>query len=145
MEGAERERNLALLHEGTEAYNRGDLGFVVEHAAEDIEVFSHPDLVNPGTYKGREEFEGWMRSWQEAWSEITIEIRGVETIGDDYLVVDTWQTGVGAVSGVPVEMNLVQLIGIREGQISRFHLYPDREKAITDLERLRTETAAADN
>ena len=31
----ERERNLALLKDGTEAYNRGDLGFAVQHAADD--------------------------------------------------------------------------------------------------------------
>jgi ketosteroid isomerase-like protein len=134
---ADRDPNEALLREGTEAYNHGDLGFVIEHAADDIEVFAHRELINTGVYRGREQFEAWLRNWQDAWSEITLEIRGVEAIGDKYLVVEAWQRAVGAGSGVPVEMEIVQLIEVREGKISRFHLYPDRESALAALEGLR--------
>jgi ketosteroid isomerase-like protein len=134
---ADRERNLALLREGIEAYNRGDLGFTAQRASDDIEVFAHRDLLNAGSFRGREQFEAWMRDWQEAWREVTLEVRGVEAFGDSYLVVDVWQTGVGAASGVPVEMDIAQLIEIRGGEISRFHLYPDRAGALAALERLR--------
>jgi ketosteroid isomerase-like protein len=133
---AERERNLALLREGIEAYNRGDLSFVIERAGEDIEVFAHPELLNTGTYEGREAFEDWMREWQEAWREITLDVRGAEAIGDNHLLVDVYQHAVGAASGVPVEMDIFQLIEVRDGEIKRFHLYPDRETALTALEAL---------
>ncbi len=134
---AERERNLALLREGIEAYNRGDLSFVIERAGDDIEVYAHPDLLNTGTYQGREAFESWMREWQEAWREITLDVRGAEAIGDNHLLVDVYQRAVGAASGVPVEMDIFQLIEVRDGEIKRFHLYPDREAALAALEVLR--------
>jgi ketosteroid isomerase-like protein len=145
VEDAERERNLELLREGIDAYNRGDLSFAVEHAADDIDVFAHRNLLNAGTYRGREAFEAWMRNWREAWSEVTLEVRGVETIGDSHLLLDTWQRAVGAASGVPVEMDLVQLIEVHDGQISRYHLYPDRERALAALRELRQAAPVADD
>jgi ketosteroid isomerase-like protein len=77
-----------------------------------------------------------MREWQEAWSEVTLDVRGVETIGDNHILVDVFQRAVGAASGVPVEMDLFQLIEVREGEIKRFHIYPDRESALAALEAL---------
>jgi len=130
----DRERNLALLEEAIQAYNRGDLSFAVARAGDDIEVFAHHELLNTGTYQGRQAFEAWMREWQEAWSELTLDVRGVETIGDNHILVDVLQHGVGAGSGAPVDMDLFQVIEVREGEIKRFHLYPNRETALAALE-----------
>lgn len=137
MDDVDRDRNVALLKQGIDAYNSGDLSFALEQAGDDIEVHTHRDLLNAGTYHGREAFEGWMRNWQDAWSEITLDVRSVEAIGDNYLLVDIWQRAVGAASGVPVEMEIAQLIEVSGGQISRFHLYPNREVALAALEGLR--------
>ena len=133
MNDPDRERNLALLQEGIDAYNRGDLGFVIERAGEDIEVFAHHELLNHGTFVGRDEFERWMRQWQEAWAEITLDVRGVEAIDDTHMLVDVYQHAIGAASGVPVEMDIFQLIEVADGEIKRFHLYPDRESALAAL------------
>ena len=135
MSDAERD-NVALLEEGIAAYNRGDLSFVIERAAEDIEVHAVGELVNAGTYHGRDEFSRWMMSWQEAWSEISLEVRGVEAIDERFLLVDVWQRAVGAESGVPVEMGIFQLIEARNGELARFHLYASRDQALAALERL---------
>jgi ketosteroid isomerase-like protein len=140
-EPAPGDSNLELLREGFEAYNRGELGFVMERAAGDIEVHADVGLVNSGTYHGRGPFERWMLEWQEAWSEITLEVRGVEEIGD-FILVDIYQRAVGAGSGVPVEMEIVQLFEIRDGAIARFHLYRDRERARAALRELGVDVRA---
>ena len=132
------ERNLALLEAGIDAYNQGDLGFVVEHAADDIEVVASANLANPGTFHGHDGFLTWMRDWSEAWSTNTIEVRSVEAVDDRYLLVDVHQRGEGAGSGVEVEMDLTQLIEVRDGQIARFQLHPTHEAAEAALEGLRT-------
>jgi ketosteroid isomerase-like protein len=136
-EASERERNLELLRRGTEAYNQGDLSFVTELAADDIEVYADSRLINSGTFKGRDEFLRWMQNWSEAWSEVTLQVRDVQIVEDRFMLVEVFQTGVGSSSGVPVEMNLVQLFEIGGGEIKRFHLYPDREPADEALARLR--------
>lgn len=133
------EENLALLREGVEAYNRGDLSFVYSRAAEDIEIYADPGLANSGTYHGRDAFERWTQEWLEAWSDFSLDVRAVEEIDERFLVVEVLQRGVGAESGIEVEMKLVQLIEVREGEIARFHLYPGREPAEAALDRLRAE------
>ena len=142
-QASEWERNLELLRRGTAAYNEGDLSFVIELAAEDVEVHADAALLNSGTFQGKEEFLRWMQSWSEAWSELALEVRGVETFEDRFMVVDVFQTGVGSASGVPVEMELVQVIEVGGGEIKRFHLYPDRAMAEATLERLRAVEASA--
>ena len=135
----DRDENLALLREGIEAYNRRDLSFVIERAGDDIEVYAHPELLNTGTYRGREAFENWMREWQEAWAQITLDVRGAEAIGDNHILVDVGQSAIGVASGVPVEMDIFQLIEVSDGEIKRFHLYPNRETAMAALEMMQEE------
>lgn len=134
--------NVELLREAIEAYNRGDLSFVFERAAEDIEVHSDARLLNAGTYHGRAAFERWMHEWLEAWSEFAIDVRRVEEIEERFLVVEVQQRGIGSESGVAVEMDLVQLIEVRGGEIARLHLYPSRQGAMAALERLRASAKA---
>jgi len=143
MTASERERNLERLRNGIEAYNRGDLSFVYELAADDIEVHVDRNLINTGTYQGRDEFLRWMQNWQDAWRDITLDVRNVEAIGDRHLMVEVWQRAVGAGSGVPVEMDIVQLIEVGGGEIKRFHLYPDRESADAALACMRGPTEPA--
>ena len=58
------------------------------------------------------------------------------------MLVDVWQRGVGAGSGVQVEMDLIQLIEVSDGEITRFHLYPTASSALATLERLRRPAGA---
>ena len=130
--------NVELFQEAIEAYNSGDLSFVYERAADDIEVHSHPALMNTGTWYGRDAFRHWMQEWLEAWSDFSIDIRRVQEIDGRFLIVEVVQHGVGSESGIPVAMDLVQLIDVREGEIARLHLYPALADAMATVERLRT-------
>ena len=131
--------NVTLLREGIDAYNRGDLSFVYARAADDIEVHAAGGLINTGTYHGREEFEAWMRNWLDAWSDFEIEVRHVHEVQERFLVVEVVQRGTGTVSGIPVEMELVQLIDVRDGEIARLHLYEDLDAAMATVERLQAQ------
>ena len=136
-EALEREpSNVDLLRQGTEALNRGDSGFIFEHAAEDVEVHTSAGLINAGTYHGREGLERWLGGWLEAWSDFEIDIRRVEELHGRFLVVEVRQRATGAGSGIPVEMELVQLVDVRDGEIARIHLYTTRDEALEVIERL---------
>jgi len=133
----DQSENIKLLREGTDAYNRGDMTFVLSRAADDIEVYADRSLMNSGSYHGHDGFAKWMQDWNEAWREITIDVKKVEEIEGRFLVVEAHQSAVGSGSGVPVEMDIVQLIEVRDGQIARFNLYPDRALADAALAELR--------
>lgn len=137
-----KSRNERLLRAGIDAYNRGDFGWVYAHAADDIEVEVDPGLLNTGHHRGKPAFERWLVDWQEAWSEMEIEILALEQVDERFLLVDVLQRGTGAASGVPTVMELVQLIEVAGGAIARFHLYPDRERALEALARNRAAAPA---
>ena len=93
--------------------------------------------MNSGTYHGLDGFAKWMKEWNEAWSVITIDVTKVEEIEGRFLMVEAHQKAVGSGSGVPVEMDVIQLIEVRDGKIARFNLYPDRAMADAALAELR--------
>jgi ketosteroid isomerase-like protein len=137
--GVETRSNAELFQEAIDAYNRGDIGFVFSRASDDIEVFGDEGLINAGTYRGRDGFERWMNMWLEAWSEFAIEVRDVREFDDRFLLVDVLQKGVGSGSGIPVEMEVVQFIEVRDGLVARLHLYTSREAAEAALARIRAD------
>lgn len=141
MSEARTRTNVELLREAIDAYNRGDLSFVHARAADDIEVHAAEGLLNTGTHRGRAAFERWMQEWLEAWSDFEIEIREVDEIDARFLVVEVIQRGTGSGSGIPVEMEIVQLVEVRDGEIARLHLYTERAEAVATIERLTADSS----
>jgi ketosteroid isomerase-like protein len=135
MGTASREKNLELARRGIDAYNRGDLEAVVELLSPQVEVYAPPQLINAGTYRGRHGFLEWVRRWDEVWEERHIEAERIEPVGEDHVVVSVHQFGKGGGSGIHVEMRIAQLFEIQDGEVVRFHLYPDRETAFAAAER----------
>jgi ketosteroid isomerase-like protein len=120
---------VGMLREGIDAYNRGDLGWLYEHASDEIQVRTARDLANYADFTGKDRFRVWMEQWLEAWSESTIEIVSVEAVGDRFILAEVTQTSIGASSGIETAMEMVQLIELSAGEIERFHLYANLEQA----------------
>jgi len=140
---ARHDENVELVQRGVDAYNRGDMQQVVEVFDPEVEVYTSPGLINAGTYRGHEGFLTWLTNWDEAWEEFRIEIEGIESVGDHHVIVDVLQRARGVGSGAEVEMRLVQLYEIRTGKVSRFHLYLDRDAALTAARRFTEDPDAA--
>jgi ketosteroid isomerase-like protein len=125
-----REENVRLVQEAMDAYDRGDLEGALEFMDEGIEVYTPPDLGNPGTYHGREGFLAWAAEWLGAFEDWSQEVRGMDAVGERHVVVDIHQSGKGAGSGVPVEMDVAYMYEVRNGKGVRFHLYSSHEEAV---------------
>jgi ketosteroid isomerase-like protein len=128
-----REANVALIHAGMDAFNRGDHDAVIALLDPEIECHVDPSLMNGGFWYGIDGYREMLESWGEAWEEIEMTILGVETPDDRHLVAEVHQRAVGAGSGVPVEMRMFNLYEIRGGRALRFHIYPDRDAALAAI------------
>jgi ketosteroid isomerase-like protein len=124
---------LALLRAGFEAFNRRDTEGLLAILADDVECFISPDLVNAGTYLGREGFIRMLGAWNEAWRSIEIAIVTTEDLDPEHLLVEVDQNAIGAGSGVPVEMTLFWLFQFRDGLVRRVRMYADRESAVAAM------------
>ena len=96
MAVASRKEREALAREGFEAFNSADLGGIMRLLAEDVEVYSSPELANAGTFHGHEGYLEWIRPWNEAWEGLEIEVTTTTPVGDRHVVAEVHQTGHGA-------------------------------------------------
>jgi ketosteroid isomerase-like protein len=121
------EENVELGLRGVDAWNRGDLGWILDHLTEDFEFRTaqlFPDL-DP-IYSGHDGWRAFWRTWRDAWETVTIRVERIEDLGDRALVVVTFD-GVGRGSGASVSMRFGQIWAFRDGLAARIDVLDPQE------------------
>jgi ketosteroid isomerase-like protein len=130
-----RERNAEIVREAAEAFRVRDMGGLLAFLDPDVESHVSPPLMNAGTWTGHEGFLAMAASWEEPWSEINYETGEIETPDDNHVLAHIHQNATGAGSGVPVELDVVYMVELRDGRAVRMHIYPDRDAALAAVAR----------
>jgi ketosteroid isomerase-like protein len=125
-----QKENVALSRAATEAFARGDIDAFLATLDPEVEIFSTPELPNPGTFVGREGWIEWTSQWFDAWADFEVDVEEYEPVGQHHVLLTARQRAKGAGSGVPVEMQVCYLVEYRDGLAIRFHLYATREEAL---------------
>ena len=112
-----------------DAYNRRDQAGMEELLDEQVESHVDPPVANSGDWRGIDGFREMVAAWIEAFSVQTSHVQAMEHPDADHVIVDIHQVGVGAASGVEVEMRVGYLFGLRDGRIVRFGVYQSLEAA----------------
>jgi ketosteroid isomerase-like protein len=113
------QENVELARQAYEAWNDGDLDWMLDHMTEDFEFrpglgFSDIDAVIRGK-------DGWRRfseMWNEAWEDITVRVERIEDLDDRIVALLTFD-GRGRGSGVEVSIRVGHLATVRAGQVSK--------------------------
>ena len=87
--------NVETLRRGYDALNSGDLSVVLALLDPDIEWHEPAPSPDAGTYRGRDSFERFARSWLDGFDSLRVEREQVVERDDDLLAV-VRQTGPGA-------------------------------------------------
>jgi uncharacterized protein len=124
------EENVARVLEGAEAFERGDVPAFLELLDPEVEIYSTPELANPGTFHGREGYLRWSSEWFDAWDDFRVEIESAEAVGERHVVAQVRQLGRGKGSGVEVEMRAAYMWELRDGRAVRMQLHAGREEAV---------------
>jgi ketosteroid isomerase-like protein len=124
------EENVARVQVGMEAFNRGDADVVLRFFDEDVEIFSSPELANPGTYRGHEGYQQWLANWLEVWDGFEVEVERVEPVGESHVVAAVHQRARGKGSGVEVDMRIAYMFDLAESNTKALHLYPSWDEAV---------------
>ncbi len=80
-------------------------------------------------YRGSDGFVRYLQEWLDPFSEYQVENLDYIEAGDCVLI-PSRQWGVGAGSGVRVEIELTTLLELRDGQIARVHQYGTLQEAL---------------
>ena len=125
------DRRIALIRKAFADFESRSVSGLAAFLHPQIESHVAPALGNPGTWTGPAGFVEMNRSWEEPFGgSIRYEIQGIELVDDRNALIDVHQEATGAISGVPVELDVVFLIEFEGEQAIRLHVYADRESAM---------------
>ncbi len=77
------EHDLQRAQEGYDAWNRGDLDWLLDHITEDIEVQPLKEIKRfDDVYRGRDGWMAFWKKWHEVWAGSKIKVHRFEDMGD---------------------------------------------------------------
>ena len=126
--------NLDLVRSIYAAHERGDFSSA-EWADSEIE-FVIADGPEPGSWKGRTEMQQGIQGVLAAWDDARTYPDEYREIDDERVLVLTHRTGRGKRSGIELGELRVRgatLLHVRDGKVTRFVSYYDRDRAFADL------------
>ena len=114
------------------AYSRFNAGaripgsvFWHENAEYETTLEDPESTIHRGIAAIRRQFD----RWHEVYPDLCVEIQEVRANGD-YVFLWVRQTGQGAASGVPIDMQMAHVYTMRDGKAARLVEYLDRDEAL---------------
>jgi ketosteroid isomerase-like protein len=123
---SERER---ITRAGFEALNKGDYEALLPLFSEDVEIFSTPELANPGRFRGRDGFLKWIEPWTDAWEALDMEVTETTPVGEQHVVAEVHQTAQGR-AGIEVSMDVAFVFDVQNGRVGYVALMASAEQAV---------------
>ncbi len=123
---------IKLVHQGYEAWNSGDRGWVLEHMSEDVEWITPSDDPDPATYHGLRGVETYWEQWRAAVGQLHFKVEEMIDSGDSIVVVARRQ-GRGEHSGLQISDRVIQVFTFEDGKCIRVHEYYDRDAALSSV------------
>ena len=127
-------RNVELIRSIYAAWERGDYTST-EWADPDIE-YVRADRPDAGSWRGLTGLAEGARSWLSAWEEYRIEVDEYRELDEERVLALTHGTGRGKASGMnalQIRAEAADLFYLRDGKVTKFVVYFDREHALADL------------
>jgi ketosteroid isomerase-like protein len=126
---------LALIRDGYDAMNRGDMDAVAEQLHPDVE-WKVPDIL-PDTldrsYRGAEGVKRFLETWFEVFPDFRVEIEEMMDFGEHVLVMAT-AGGQGRGSGAEVvSPSFPHVWSFRDGKVIRMEMFPRKAEALRAL------------
>jgi len=122
------QENVDLHLRAVDAFNRGDLPTLLAVMDDDVRVEARV-IAMEGTYTGHDGVRRWWQDLHDAFPDWTVEATGVRVFGD-HTVATLRAGGHGAESGVPVEVNLWQVVEMRDGKAIRLSSHDTEAEAL---------------
>jgi ketosteroid isomerase-like protein len=121
------QQNVEIVRRGFEAYERGDISAMLEHADPgQITYRAEPDGA---TFRGPEGFLQAIAEWVEDFEEFTATPEEFIDANDHQVVVRVHQSATGAQSGAPIEADFWFVHTLREAKITRLDMYASKAQA----------------
>ena len=119
---------MEIVRRMAQLYYAGKFGEALDLYDPEIE-FDARHFPEGRIYYGREGVREFFRTYAGTWESFEIELEDFFDAGDQ-VVVFARDHGTGRTSGVPVEFVYAQLITLRDGRVTRWQAFTDRNEAL---------------
>lgn len=117
-----------IVRGGYEAFNRGDVDWMVEHMDPEIVWEDSAKVPDARTYRGVDEVRRYLESFFRHWDEISYELGEVRE-GPGGIVAIVRLVARGRTSGASVDASMAHVHELRDGLGTRVRVYFDRQAA----------------
>ena len=124
-----REEDLEAVTRGYEAWNKGELGAVLELMDPEIEWAPGAESPEAGVFTGRDGLAAFVKSWAESFDDFRLEPEEV-TVDGDRAIVLLRQSGRGRGSHIELDIKTVHVWTIRDGVAVAWAAYRNRKDAL---------------
>jgi ketosteroid isomerase-like protein len=127
------EENVEVVRRLNDLWKSRDLAQIPELCDPEIVIDTSRNVFNPDAYRGYDGVQRLVEGTDEMWDSFEVELLEVIDAGDDTVFAASRISGVGRGSGVEVEMDLFQVVTLRDGKVvSAIGGYRDRAEALED-------------
>jgi ketosteroid isomerase-like protein len=125
------QENVEIVCEALARFSAGDFERTLELIGEDALWEPSGQFVGSGDeYLGHQGIRRFWDAFTEPWKDIELKPAEVAALDTERVLTDTHFRGVGRASGIPTDMNVVQLWTVRGGKIRRFQSFATRREAL---------------
>lgn len=110
--------NAERLRKAYDAFNRRDLGTVLEMCDDEVVIDMSRNIFNPDVYRGHDGVGRWVMETEGVWADFRATVEELVEVGDR-IVARLRLTGAGRGSGVPAEMEVFPIFAFRDGKLLR--------------------------
>jgi ketosteroid isomerase-like protein len=125
------QENVELVRAAIDSINRRDIDQALEAAHQDFEA-DWSNSIGPlgGVYRGRDQVQGLLEAFLEAWEEFRWDTKEIITVDEARVLVVNRVRGRGRGSGVEVDAMGAQLWTITDGKASSIKLFQSKAEAL---------------
>jgi ketosteroid isomerase-like protein len=125
------EENVEIASRLYEQMSGGGFDAAWELVDPDLEWETSPNLPDAGVYKGRERVRAFLEEqYDVVWGgPPRVDIERTFDCGDDVLLFVRIR-GHGSHTGIPLDVQIAQLVTLRDGKVVRVRVFPDRQEAL---------------
>jgi ketosteroid isomerase-like protein len=124
-------QNVEIVCEALARFSAGDFDRTLELIGEDAVWQPSGQFVGSADeYVGHAGIRRFWDAFTEPWDEITLKPTEAVALDAERVLTHTHFHGIGRASGIPTEMNNLQLWTVRGGKLRRFQSFATRQEAL---------------